>query len=210
MAEATDSQRTPTRTDRRRERTRKQLTAAARDLISEKGIAGLRIADLTDTADVGRGSFYNHFESKEELVEVVVQESLETLAATVLADAPDDPDPAIRASYADRRFIGLARENPEFARLLVHLNHGDDLFATATEPYARLAIEPGVESGRFDVPDMEVFLITLTGSALALIRAILDGRAPADAEDAHAESILRILGIDHAEAHRISRLPLEG
>lgn len=91
----------------------------------------------------------------------------------------------------------------------MHLNHGDDLFATATEPYARLAITPGIESGRFDVADLDVFLIPLTGSALALIRAILDGRAPADAEDAHAESILRVLGLPHAEAREISRLPLE-
>lgn len=209
MADATGTQKPPTRTDRRRERTRRQLTAAARDLIAEKGVAGLRIADLTDTADVGRGSFYNHFESKEELVDVVVQESLETLAATILADLPADLDPAVRASYADRRFIRLAREDPEFARLLVHLNHGDDLFATATEPYARLAITPGIESGRFDVADLDVFLILLTGSALALIRAILDGRAPADAEDAHAESILRVLGLPHAEAREISRLPLD-
>jgi hypothetical protein len=67
-----------------------------------------------------------------------------------------------------------------------------------------------VASGRFDVPDLDVFLISLTGSALALIRAILDGRAPEHAEESHAESILRVLGLSHDEARAISHLPLEG
>jgi AcrR family transcriptional regulator len=208
MAASTSTSGAPTRTDRRRERTRQQLTAAARDLITQKGVAGLRIADLTDTADVGRGSFYNHFESKEDLVDAVVKESLETLAQTILADIPADLDPAVRASYADRRFIGLARENPDFARLLVHLNRGDDLFTAATLPYARMTLAPGVESGRFDVPDLDVMLLMLAGGAFALIRAILDGDAPEDAEQSHAESILRLLGLPHDEAREISRLPL--
>jgi len=200
---------TPNRADRRRERTRRQLTQAARELITEHGVAGLRIAELTDAADVGRGSFYNHFESKEELVEAVFQESLETLAQTILSDIPQDLDPAVRASLADRKFVRLAYDDPDFAQLLVHLHNGDDLFAAATLPYARMALEPGIASGRFQVPDLDVMLIMLAASSLGLIRAILAGRVSPDADQAHAESILRILGIPQGEARTISRLPLD-
>ena len=116
------------RRDRRRERTRGQLTGAARTLIAEKGIDGLRIADVTDVADVGRGSFYNYFESKEELVEAILSDSIQTLAAVAIGETLEDADPAVLTCIADRRFIRLASEDREFARLLVNLNRGDDLF----------------------------------------------------------------------------------
>jgi AcrR family transcriptional regulator len=185
-----------------------QLTDAARALIAEKGVAGLRVGDVTDVADVGRGSFYNYFESKEELVEAVAGESIQTVAERVLGDI-DDPDPAVRAACADRRFIRLAYEDPEFARLVVNLGHGHEVFATATVPYAKAVLQEGVDAGRFDVDDLDVLLIVLTSSAFALISAILAGAAPADADEAHAEAILRALGIDPAEARTIARLPLD-
>lgn len=196
------------RSNKRAERTRARLLRAARELIADNGVSALRIADITETADVGRGSFYNHFGTKEALVESVIVESLETLAAGVLAELPQDSDPAVVASWADRRFIRLAYDDPDFARLLVNLAHGDELFAAATIPYARAAIDRGLRTGRFTVTDEEVTLIQLAGGALAVIRAILAGRLGAGADSSHAEAILRLLGVDHMEAHAISRLPL--
>jgi AcrR family transcriptional regulator len=197
-----------TRRDRTRARTRSELTGAARALIAQKGVAGLRIGDVTETADVGRGSFYNHFESKEQLVEEVARESLAALAAKVLAEIPVDADAAVRAAIADRRFIRLAYDDPDFARLVINLDHGDDVFSTATLPFARAELEGGVRSGRFTVADLDVALIMLASSAFALIHAILAGKAPADADQTHAESVLRVFGIEDDEAREIARRPL--
>jgi AcrR family transcriptional regulator len=183
------------------------LTDAARVLIAEKGVAALRIGDVTDEADVGRGSFYNYFESKEALVEAVAGESIQAVAERVLADI-DDEDPAAIAATADRRFIRIAYDDPEFARLVVNLGHGNEVFSTATIPYARAALQVGIDAGRFDVADFEIFLIVLTTSAFALIRAILAGEAPENADEAHAEIILRALGVDRNEAREIARRPL--
>lgn len=183
--------------------------SAAQALIAERGVAGLRVAEITEAADVGRGSLYNYFDSKEDLVAAIVTEAVEALAARVIMELPDTDDAAVRASVADRRFIRLASSDAEFARLLVNLHRGDDLFAAATLPYARIALEAGIETGRFNVSDLDVVLITLAGGAFALIRAILAGQAPADADQAHAESILRLLGVAPEEARVISSLPLE-
>lgn len=197
-----------TRGAKRAERTRARLVRAARELIAEKGVSTLRIADITEAADVGRGSFYNHFGTKEALVESVIGESLEMLAAAALAELPSDSDPAVVASSADRRIIRLAYDEPDFARLLVNLAHGDELFADATIPYGREAIGNGIRTGRFTVSDVDVTLIQIAAGALAVIRAILAARLDEDADCFHAEAVLRLLGIDHAEARAISRLPL--
>src|SRR6188472_3448151 len=55
----------PDRRARRREHTRASLVQAARTLFARQGVDNTRINEITDAADVGFGSFYNHFESKE-------------------------------------------------------------------------------------------------------------------------------------------------
>jgi len=53
---------------RRRIQTRKLLIQTALQLILEEGYEAITIQDITDRADLGRGTFYIHFKDKEELV----------------------------------------------------------------------------------------------------------------------------------------------
>ena len=69
----------PTRVDRRKERTRNALLGAARQFLSE-GRTNVSIQEITDAADVGFGSFYNHFESKDALFEAAVGSTLHAYA----------------------------------------------------------------------------------------------------------------------------------
>ena len=198
---------TTSRVDRRRERTRQRVLDAARALIAEKGVAGLRIQDITEQADIALGSFYNYFATKDDLVEAVVTESLSELGATtVMADATQDP--AVTAAAAIRRVVRLAYDDPEFARLLINLNHADSLFAHAFHPFARQVVEHGVQERRFETPDVDVSVNIVIGGSLSLIRSILDGDVGAGAEVAHAEVSLRALGVPAEEARKISRAPL--
>src|SRR5581483_11124334 len=62
---------TVSRVARKRLQARSRLIEAASAVIAERGVEGLRLRELADRADVGFGSFYTHFASKEELVEAV-------------------------------------------------------------------------------------------------------------------------------------------
>ncbi|HEX2807210.1 MAG TPA: TetR/AcrR family transcriptional regulator, partial [Kineosporiaceae bacterium] len=67
------------RLERRKARTRAALIAAARDVIARDGSPSVSIQQITDAADVGFGSFYNHFSSKDELFEAAIAEAFEEL-----------------------------------------------------------------------------------------------------------------------------------
>ena len=54
--------------DRRIQRTKKHLSDAFIALILEKGYEAVTIQDIIDKANVGRSTFYAHFESKEQLL----------------------------------------------------------------------------------------------------------------------------------------------
>lgn len=69
----------PSRHERRRLQTRKQLIEMTMKLILEKGYDAISIQDITDRADLGRGTFYIHFKDKEEIVWTAFQELFQTL-----------------------------------------------------------------------------------------------------------------------------------
>jgi AcrR family transcriptional regulator len=189
--------------DPRPARTRAALLDAAHRLIVEKGVAGLRIAEITSEANVALGSFYNHFATKEELVEAVAAQTLTALASEIVpADAGAD-DAAVVAIRALRRFVRLAFDDVPFSRLLVNLSRGEELFLEAISPYARTALARAAADGAFEIEDIEVAVSTIVGGGLSLIRRILDQRLAPGADGIYARMVLRSFGVRPREAKRI-------
>ena len=195
---------TPTRTDRRRAQTRQRLTDAARGLIAEKGVEGLRIQEITERADVALGSFYNHFDSKDELVEEVVADTIKALAEAMVAPMGALDDPAEAVSFATRSFVRLTEDNRELASLLVNLDRADAQFEMAVQPIALAALERGIRAGRFEVADNHVALTGIVGGTLAVMRAILDGRYTPEVDVLHAQTVLRSIGLSPADAREVA------
>jgi len=73
------------RLERRKQRTRYQLMQAAGELILEKGYDNVSIQNITDRADVGRGTFYIHFKDKEEMAWEMLHEH-----ATIMVNQIDE------------------------------------------------------------------------------------------------------------------------
>ncbi len=85
----------PSRVERRKEKTRKALLTVALELFQEKGIYWTKIEDITERADIGKGTFYQYFQTKEELLEVLLQQGLNDLF-TCIEDAVRDSTPGSR------------------------------------------------------------------------------------------------------------------
>jgi AcrR family transcriptional regulator len=64
------------RFERRKQRTIAALKQAGLDLVLEQGYDSVTIQEIVDRADVGRGTFYLHFDSKEDLVWQIILEGL--------------------------------------------------------------------------------------------------------------------------------------
>ncbi len=74
---------TVTRQQRRVSATRKKLLDAARVVFAEKGLDSTTIAEITERADVGKGTFYYHFNDKEGVIVALIQGLLGELAAAI-------------------------------------------------------------------------------------------------------------------------------
>lgn len=199
---------TSDRQTRRKNETRAKLIAAARVLLARQGAEATRIQEITDEADVGFGSFYNHFSSKEEIIEAVLADSLTSQGSALAALADELDDPAEVISAAHRSFVLRAGRDPEWAWLLVRLDVSHDLIRSALGPFAIRDLNAAISAGRLTVSNKSVALSALGGALIAVMRAVLDGDAPKNADVFHAEGVLRLLGLPAAEAAEVARRPL--
>jgi AcrR family transcriptional regulator len=198
------------RQTRRRRQTRARLIRAAAALFARQGADNTRINEITDEADVGYGSFYNHFKSKEEIVEAVLAETLAAQGAAVAALTQGLEDPAEVVAVAHRHFVELARVDPDWAWLLIRLDLSQKLAIGSLGPFAEQDIAAGIKAGRFRVANRRIAMLDAGGALLAVMREVLDGRAPKDAGRLHAEGVLRLLGLKDEEAAEVARRPMPG
>jgi AcrR family transcriptional regulator len=193
---------------RRREQTRAKLVDAARTLFARHGVDNTRINEITDEADVGFGSFYNHFDSKDAIVEAVLAQSVTAHGDAVDRLTRDLDDPAEVVSAAHRYFVNLASTDPDWGWLLIRLDVSHKVAFAALGPFARRDLRRGIKAGRFSVSNEGVALSAVGGALLAVMRAVLDGQAGEDADVQHAEGVLRLLGLPAAEAAEVAARPL--
>jgi AcrR family transcriptional regulator len=103
---------------RRRERTRADLLDAAKRVLGSRGYHHTKISDIAAAADVGVGTFYLHYDSKEALFLELVQETTQRLKATLDAAQDRSEDPAERARLSCAEFFRFAQDNRETFRIL--------------------------------------------------------------------------------------------
>ena len=110
MAEAASAADAPkvSRLDRRKARTRQALIDAAVRLIAEGRGDRASIAEITEEADIGFGSFYNHFDSKEQLFQTASKEVLERWGQLIdRASAGMTTGELFAGGHPDHRAAGL-------------------------------------------------------------------------------------------------------
>jgi AcrR family transcriptional regulator len=107
------------RRERRAAETRLRLFRCALELFAERGFSNVTVEDITEAADVGKGTFFNYFESKDSVLGVMAEIQLGKVAEA-LEQAASGKN-SIR-SVLHHAFLRLAEEpgrSPNLARTLM-------------------------------------------------------------------------------------------
>ena len=136
----------PGRRQRHREEIRNRLFRAALQLFAERGFLETTVEDITEAADVGKGTFFNYFPTKEHILATFGAERLSTLEQYVIrARAPQTPVLPILRELA----INLAGQASESAALLRAI-----YAAHASCADVRIELEKRLHAGRRLVREM--------------------------------------------------------
>jgi AcrR family transcriptional regulator len=184
------------RLDRRKARTRQALIDAAVRLIAEGRGDRASIAEITEEADIGFGSFYNHFDSKEQLFGTASGELLEQWGQVIDQACADISDPAEVFAVSLRISGRLGWTHPDIARFLTGVGLESVDASRGLAPRALRDIRAGQAAGCFTITDAQIALSAVAGGLLGLLRSRErhPERVDETSVDQLTEACLRLLG----------------
>ncbi len=175
------------RHERRRMQTRALLIRTTTALVLEKGFDAITIQDITDRADLGRGTFYIHFKDKEEVVWAAFQDLFQSLEREA-HEALDRNTPQVEY-YGLLNIFRHAEKNRDLYRVMFSGQGSAALTARAQDFLAQVflydirhAPAPGPSQVDFKIPE-EVEAQILTGMISRLLQWWLEkprGYTPED------------------------------
>jgi AcrR family transcriptional regulator len=217
-----DMEREP-RGARRRRETRSRLLTAAFELMAERGMEGVAINEITEAADVGFGSFYNHFDSKEAIYEAVLEWVFEDFADAIERVTSEISDPAEIIAVSTRYTVMRALREPVWGHFLVREGFSPRSVDQGLGARLMRDIRKGVASKRLHVHDFLLSFVSVGGTNLGAISVGLqlgsaEGQQSAifrelganleELPERTATRALEALGLSRAEAEKIAHRPL--
>ena len=159
------------RVQKRAKRTRKKLKDAALDIFSEQSIDATTAEDITEKADVGKGTLYQHFEDKEEIVVTLVEEAVDHLIKRIRAY---DPTPEtledMLEHLLDAHYEFSVDAAEEFLLLFqgkVLLRLQSDTLDELEEPYMRYLVEIEDQVSAYFLPRIDPLKVRRLACAVA-------------------------------------------
>lgn len=193
---------------RKRERTRGELVAAAERLVAERGLDALSIDEITIAADVAKGTFYTHFEDKEDLAAAIGEHIRAELEDKIAAINEGIADAALRMANGLSSLCAFAIAQPIRARALLRLIPGGVDPDTPINAGIRGDVVMGTKTKRFAVVSVNAATVAMIGIATSAGMRLTDGKRPIADPFAFAAEIvataLVALGVKLAEAQRIA------
>ncbi len=162
-----------TRHQRQRLRTRKQLIQAAVELTLEKGYEAVTVQDITDRADLGRGTFYVHFKDKEDVLWTAMQIGFQETEARAHSQFQDGPLPARLEYYYYLNIFHHAEYNQALYRVMLGRQGSSTLKARVQEYFVTelnrdISLLPDQLFSEFSAPK-EILAQVVTGAVMQLM-----------------------------------------
>jgi AcrR family transcriptional regulator len=197
-----------TRGERSRIATRTKLIEAAHALMAEKGFDLCTIEEITKRADVGFGSFYNHFASKEDIAKSVFAQRASEIRVITDEIAEREQDRSVAITYIQKMFLTKAVHDSVWARFIVRAQDShrqmNETFVISAANDIRIALE----QKRFSITCVDTAADITIAALISAMTRILEGGPSEQITVETVECLMRLYGVETTEARRLARLPL--
>jgi AcrR family transcriptional regulator len=197
------------RVERKRRDARTRIIIAAEALMRSQPVDAVTIQDITEAADIGHGTFYLHFKSKYEVLVPIIQQMASDWDAVLQQNLRDVDDPAETLAISTRHMARIIIGDPLWCWFLKHSGVPVEDMREAVGSFGGRDLGKGLFSGRFHLPEVAIGSGFLLGAFVNSLLTSLKADDPALTIDQAVEMILRVLGLDQAEAKLIAHRELE-
>ncbi|MBI3247830.1 MAG: TetR/AcrR family transcriptional regulator [Deltaproteobacteria bacterium] len=156
-----------TRYQQRKEKTKQDLLAAARKVLAERGYHNAKIMDIAAAADIGVGTFYLYYPTKDALFLEMVEETARLLKERIDQARLTAEGAIEKMRAANLAFFRFAEENRDLLKIIFgHGNAFNELLRTVYAMFVEDAVArvaEGVERAEFRVLQSRVIANALVG-----------------------------------------------
>jgi len=194
--------------ERRRARMRVRLIASAARVIAERGDKKATIDDFIKEAKVARGTFYNHFARREDLLEALWATVGHDPFAEIQMSCRGLRNPLERFAAVTRKVLYRSLVDPTWGWLVVALSADKATVNEDLRGYPRPDMQACESVGLMHYDDLACAADLVVGTVRAGMKTLLTEKRAPHYSDALCKMILLALGVNRTEAHSISHLPL--
>ncbi|MFC2970285.1 TetR/AcrR family transcriptional regulator [Acidimangrovimonas pyrenivorans] len=195
------------RVARRQRRNREALIRAARLEMMEKGLDAATMLEIAERADVGAGTVYNYFKSKEELALAAMEDVMRDLSLRIKTVTDSFDDPARVYAFGLRNLLETASGDSRWRQLLSRTEVIADAIYRQTGPYAIADLEAAKAAGCFDFADAALLWRLSTHAIVGVSLAITHGDLARSVVDETVIRLLCMAGVDVPTATELARRP---
>lgn len=192
----------------RRERTRAKLLAAAAQVLAEHGEQKATIDDFIQAAGVARGTFYNYYQTRGEILEDLWAEVGRNPFVSIQKACASIKDPAERLVTKTRLILKTAQDNSTWGWVVFALSLDITTVNADLLAFPRPDLEAGLRKGRFKFEDIHAAKDLVVGACRTALHAQLIEERSEEYPRALATLMLRSLGVSATEAHALCSRPL--
>lgn len=124
------------RREREKEERRRLILDCARSLFFERGYESVTISQIAAAAELGKGTFYTYFDSKESIYIVLMREGIGILTGLLEEATEHDAPPDDLLRGMGLAFLAFYNQYPEYFRLMFFVAHTDILASRPDEAAA--------------------------------------------------------------------------
>jgi AcrR family transcriptional regulator len=191
----------------RQERNREALVQAGYRVMSEKGIDAATMQEIAERADVGAGTVYSYFKSKDELAVSVIERVMHNLAVRIEEVTNKFADPAQVYAFGVRTVIEAATADLRWRQLLNRPEVIAEAMFRCHGPFAIRDLENAARAGRFSLTDARLTFKLACYAIVGVSVAIAQGEMPASAIEPAVVRMLCMAGLTEAEAVELAGRP---
>ncbi|KQX23308.1 MULTISPECIES: TetR/AcrR family transcriptional regulator [unclassified Sphingomonas] len=195
--------------EQRRAKSRHKLMQAAYRLFAVHGAEAPTIDDVIAEAKVARGTFYNHFKSRDELFRAVGNDVSFAINSVISGAIDGMENPIERIVLFFRLFVRFAVADSARGWILLRTMPLAGPLNAGAKDFIAAEFEAAFQTGRLRRMPMAVAIDLGLGMQIMTIHRVLVEKVGNDHIDLAAEGMAIALGLDAAEARRLASLPIK-
>lgn len=176
----------------RSNRTRIRILDAAMRVFAEKGPDAPVIQDFILAANMSRGTFYNYFNSIDELLIATSKQLEDDLIVSIQGEIESIPSPVERMTFGMLLWLHKAANDPTWCAFVNRVAH----HSTMVETQLGGDLRDGIASGEIICPDINAAYDLVVGTLRQSMNRMLIEQVPAAFPKQVVHTVLQGLGVD--------------